>query len=99
VSKKAFLVFSVLGALLIFVVSSSYSYYYTLIETDFFSPGHKWDDPDDVPASFLDKPNPVAIISILFILSLYLKDEFFTPSSVFSLPSRLIYPTSLVLRC
>jgi hypothetical protein len=99
VSKKAFLALSVLGALLIFVVPSSYSYYYTLIETDVFFPGHKWDDPDDLPPSFLDKPNLMGMISIPFILSLFLEDEFFASFSVFSFPSRLIYPTSFVLRC
>ncbi len=97
--KKAFLAISVVGALLFFVVPSSYSYYYTLIETDVFFPGHKWDDPDDVPASFFAKSDHRAIIPIPFILPLFVEDEFFALSPVFSFPSRLICPASLVLRC
>ena len=97
--KKAFISFSVLAAILIFVAPSSYSYYDTLIETDVFFPGHKWDDPDDIPPSFLDKQNHVEMISIPFVLPFFLEEEFFAPFSVFSFPNRLIYPTSSVLRC
>jgi hypothetical protein len=100
VRKKGFIFFSVLAAILIFVVPSSYSYYETLIETDvFLPPGDKWDDPDDVPPSFLDKQNHAEMIFTPFVLPFFLEEEFFASFFVFSFPSRLIYPTSLVLRC
>lgn len=98
-SKKPFLTFCVLGALLIFVVPSSYSYYYTLIETDVLFPGHKWDDPDDVPGSFLDKQNPEVMISISFLLPFFLEDKFFGFFSGFSFLTLLNCPISSVLRC
>jgi hypothetical protein len=99
VSKKAFLTICVLGAILIFVVPSSYSYYYTLIETDVLFPGHKWDDPDDVPGSFLDKQYPGGMISIPFLLPLFLEDRFCGCFSGFSFLTLLNYPISSVLRC
>lgn len=98
-SKKAFLTFYVLGALLIFVVPSSYFYYYTLIETDVLFPGQKWDDPDDVPGSFLDKQNPEVMISISFLVPFFLEENFFGPFSGFSFLTLLNCPISSVLRC
>ncbi len=98
-SKKTFLTICVLGAILIFVVPSSYYYYYTLIETDVLFPGHKWDDPDDVPCSFLDKQNPEGLISIPFLLGLFLEDKFLVPSSCFFSITFLHCPISSVLRC
>jgi hypothetical protein len=100
VRKKGIIFFSVLAAILIFLVPSSYSYYETLIETDvFLPPGDKWDDPDDVPPSFLDKQNHAEMIFTPFVLPFFLEGEFFASFFVFSFPSRLIYPTSPVLRC
>ena len=98
--KRAFIFFCVLAAILIFVASSSYSYYETLVETDVFLPaGDKWDDPDDVPPSFLDKQSHAETIFIPSVFPFFLEEGFFSFSCVFSLPSSLIYPTSLVLRC
>jgi hypothetical protein len=100
VGKKAFKSFGVLAAILIFLVPSSYAYYETLIETDvFFPPGDKWDDPDEVPPSFLDKQSHAEMIFIPFLLPFFLEEGLFAFSCIFSLPSCLLYPTSLVLRC
>lgn len=98
--KRVFIFFSILAAIFIFVASSSYSYYDTLIETDvFLPPGDKWDDPDDVPPSFLDKQCHAEMIFLPLILPFYLEEDFFAFSCFFSFPSSLIYPTSIVLRC
>jgi hypothetical protein len=80
-------------------VPSSYCYYYTLIETDVFSPGQKWDDPDDVPLSFLYKQNPEGMTSAPFLLPFFLEGKFFGPFSGFSFLTLLNSPISSVLRC
>ena len=98
-SKKGFLTFCVLGTLLIFVVPSSFCYYYTLIETDVLFPGHKWDGPDDIPRSFFDKQNPEGILSIPFLLPFLLEDKFFGVFSALSFLTHLNYPISSVMRC
>jgi len=101
VRKKSLIsFFGVLAVIFIFVASTSYSYYDTLIETDvFLPPGDKWDDPDDVPPSFLDKQSHAEMIFIPFVLPFILEEGFFAFSCFFSLPNSMIYPTFLALRC
>ena len=81
------------------MVLSSYSYYYVLIETDVLFPGHKWDDPDDLPRSYLDKQNLEGMISAPFLFPFLLEDKFFGPFSGFSFPTLLNYSIPSILRC
>lgn len=82
--KRVFIFFSILADILIFVASTSYSYYDTLIETDVFLPaGDKLDDPDDVPPSFLDKQSHAEMIIVPFVLPFYLEEDFFAFSCFF----------------
>ncbi len=98
VNKKGFLSFGVLGIVLIFALSSTYLYYFTLVETDLLFPGHKYDEPDDVEHVFFDKQSPAEVIASPFSLSLFFEDNFCEIFSDFFLLTPLIHSPS-ILRC
>jgi hypothetical protein len=99
VNKKGFLSFWVLGIVLIFVLSSTYLYYFTIVETDLLFPGHKYDDPDDVEHVFFAKQSPAGVITNPFSLSLFFEDNFCKIFSGFFLLTPLIHSPSSILRC
>ena len=98
-NKKGFLSFWVLGIVLIFALSSTYLYYFTLVETDLLFPGHKYDEPDDIEHVFFDKQSPAGVITNPFSLSLLFENNFCEVFSGFFLLTPLIHSPSSILRC
>lgn len=94
---KFLLIFSVLGISLIFLSSSTFSYYDRMIEADFFNSGKKY-EARDVEDLLIDKQSPMGVIPNPFSFFLF-EDNFFGIFSSFSLPTPLLHPTSSVLRC
>jgi hypothetical protein len=95
---KFLLVFSVLGISLIFLSSSTFSYYDKMVEADFFNSGKKY-EARDVEDLLIDKQSPLGVIPNPFSLFLFLEDNFLGFFSSFSLSTPLLHPTSSVLRC
>jgi len=95
---KFLLIFSVLGISLIFLSSSTFSYYDKMIEADFFTSGKKFESRD-VEDLLIDKQSPLGIIPNPFSLFLFLEDNFLEFFSSFSLPIPLLHPIFSVLRC
>ena len=90
--------------LLIFVISfllplsRVYSFYDCIVEADFLTPDQKF-EAADVEDLFIDKQNLSGVTHQPFLSSLFLEFNFLASFLFFSLPSPLMHPTSVVLRC
>jgi hypothetical protein len=96
--RKRFFIFCVLGISLIFLASSTYSYYNLIIEADFFISGTKIEakDGDNL---LLDKKSLAGVVPSPYAFFLFLEGNFARSDLPFSPLPLQVAPTFSILRC